>query len=425
MIKLGDSFKAQVGTMVSGTAVAQVISLALMPVLTRLYSPADFGALAIFNSIVALWSLVSTFRLENAIILPKQEAEAEELVGAGFWCNAFSSIFLYFIVKGATFLLADRFPSPCEVADRFALFIALNCFFLGASNLMNQWHNRKADYVVAARRIIVDRAAFIVVAMLFSQLGELGMVAGQSASAALVFLYLFWKALRTLPLVALKPRFDYARVVRSYLPFSVKHGAGTIIQVAAWQIPPLMISSWFPLEAVGKYNLASRLLEAPLYLLGNSFSGVFYRKLSVSEPSQWKNYLARVLRPLILIPPVPILILTLFAPQLFALVFGPYWRESGAFFAALSVLYWWRVIYIACSPLYLVLNRLGADLIFSILLLVTQVGSVYLGVRYFDDLHQTMVLMSLSSSAAVILSVYWIYRWTRERSAAAAASAKV
>jgi O-antigen/teichoic acid export membrane protein len=47
-------------TLITGTGVAQLIPVAVSPIITRLYSPEDFGLIALYQSLVAI---ISVFHL--------------------------------------------------------------------------------------------------------------------------------------------------------------------------------------------------------------------------------------------------------------------------------------------------------------------------------------------------------------------------
>ena len=66
-------FSKSLITLLSGTTIAQAISLLISPVLSRLYTPHEFGVVGTFLSIVAAITLISSFRYEIAIVLPKKE----------------------------------------------------------------------------------------------------------------------------------------------------------------------------------------------------------------------------------------------------------------------------------------------------------------------------------------------------------------
>src|ERR1035437_4249188 len=66
--------------LVLGSGIAQVITFLVSPVLTRLYTPADLGLFTFFISIVGLFALIATLRYEIAVIFPKEDKDAVNIV---------------------------------------------------------------------------------------------------------------------------------------------------------------------------------------------------------------------------------------------------------------------------------------------------------------------------------------------------------
>ena len=79
-IKRNTTFKADVLRLVSGTSLAQVISLLAAPILTRIYAPEAFGIAALFASITGILSVLACMRYELAIVLPDNDREAANLL---------------------------------------------------------------------------------------------------------------------------------------------------------------------------------------------------------------------------------------------------------------------------------------------------------------------------------------------------------
>ena len=57
----------------SANVVAQAIGLLVYPILTRIYSPEDFGLLNLFLSIGNVLVILSTMEYYNAIVLPSED----------------------------------------------------------------------------------------------------------------------------------------------------------------------------------------------------------------------------------------------------------------------------------------------------------------------------------------------------------------
>lgn len=57
-----------ISILMTGTIIAQVIPILLSPILTRLYSPSEFGMLAVFLSITSILAVFANLRLDVAIM---------------------------------------------------------------------------------------------------------------------------------------------------------------------------------------------------------------------------------------------------------------------------------------------------------------------------------------------------------------------
>ena len=101
-LKPKSEFTRNVLTLMTGTAIAQAIPIIVSPILTRLYSPEDFGRLALFISIVSIMSVLATGKYELAIILPKKNSTAYQLVSLSVMLSLVVSV-LYIL-----FLIVSR-----------------------------------------------------------------------------------------------------------------------------------------------------------------------------------------------------------------------------------------------------------------------------------------------------------------------------
>ena len=67
------SFATDTLKLVTGTTLAQIISVLASPLVTRLYGPEAYGLLALFNLITSIIGVIACMRYELAIMLPKIE----------------------------------------------------------------------------------------------------------------------------------------------------------------------------------------------------------------------------------------------------------------------------------------------------------------------------------------------------------------
>ncbi len=77
--KLQDRFLRNVITLMTGTTLAQVIGFITIPIITRLYSPEQFGSYQNFTTLISVIMVIACLRYEQAIVLPEQKKDAYHL----------------------------------------------------------------------------------------------------------------------------------------------------------------------------------------------------------------------------------------------------------------------------------------------------------------------------------------------------------
>ncbi len=137
-------FSKNVFTLVIGSTVAQSIPFLIIPVLTRIYSPEEFGNLAIFLAIVSIFSLIATGRYEIAIVLPDNDKDATDISFLSiFLAIAVSLLFFIFLFFfGDLFLKLIKAPELSNVI----LLIPVAGFLLALFQTINYWLYRKKKF---------------------------------------------------------------------------------------------------------------------------------------------------------------------------------------------------------------------------------------------------------------------------------------
>ena len=95
--------------LLSGSALSQALPILVSPIVTRLYSPADFGVFAIFSTVLGLIGPIANLRYDLSIVMPDDETKAVELAAIGIYVAALLSLFLQAVEPAAASLLVTHF----------------------------------------------------------------------------------------------------------------------------------------------------------------------------------------------------------------------------------------------------------------------------------------------------------------------------
>ena len=131
-----------------------------------------------------------------------------------------------------------------------------------------------------------------------------------------------------------------------------------LLLVSSNNLIVFVFSFIFGTETLGLYALAVSLLNAPLNVIGQSVSQVYYAEIcSIGKhhPQKIKKLTINVVKKMSLLF-FPLLIVVFFGETIFSFIFGNEWQKSGLYAAALCPLVLSRFI---ASPVMSIFNLYG------------------------------------------------------------------
>ena len=390
------TYARNVVTLMTGTAFAQALPIAVSPILTRLYSPEEFGRFALYMAVASIASVLVTGRYELAILLPRRDRDALHIAAlAMVLSTAISAVLLLvvlFFAQPIAVLLGDAALAP------WLYWVPASTLLLGLYQSLNYWSNRKAQYkrLAISRTVQSGSAALAQLGSGYAGSGAAGLVGGQITGQVLatsVLARLIWRedhrAIR-----ALRPLRSLA-LARKYINFPkyliVAHGFNT----ASGQMPVLLLSALFNTAAAGFFTLTQRVMAAPMSLIANALGDVFRQEASQAyiHQGQCKVIYQKTFKRLLLISVVPFTIFFFAAPALFSWVFGEQWRVAGEYAQILTPMAFLQFITSPLSSMFMIAEKQRLDLFWQIFLLLLVVISFVLG-RFFSNAADALRIFS-------------------------------
>jgi lipopolysaccharide exporter len=345
-------FARSVLKLVGGTSAAQLINFATAALLTRLYTPADFGVLQLFTSATLVLSAFAALRLDLAVMIPDHEDEAVSVVALGV--VLVTAVGLLAGTAGVVARMVWR-TSPPPTLIAVAPLASVSIWFGGMSQLLSVWTSRRGRFgLLSGARVVqaIVTATLQVLGHFVWQTGSAGLVLGYAVGMGANLAILLsdgWRHLIVNVARGLSPS-RLRQVSRRFLNFSLVSSSGSLFDAGAAQLPPFVLGALFGNTVVGYYALAYRLLSAPLNLLGLAVAQVFYQAASArrADAKGVAELTAKVFQRLLLFGGVPLALIGVAGPQLFGLVFGASWVESGLYARILTP---WLLVQFLFSPL--------------------------------------------------------------------------
>lgn len=398
-----------VATLVSGSVVSQLIMLGVMPVLTRTYPNESLSIFFVFASTVSVFSILATLEYELAIVLPKNDIWSINLLVL--------SLIMNFIVSLILFCLISIFKVPllkflnCDVNGNWIFFVPVSVFFNGFFQAFSYWFNRFKRFKNMARAKISRSAVAGASQIGFSAVGNsgkliiIGQLIGQLASI-FTFLIDYNKYIRNLIRYISPKRIWF--VAKKYKDIPIFNSTLDVMNSISNQLPIFLITKYFGLISTSYYGLSHRIIASPMGVITESFGQVFFQKASEirNANEDLHNFVRKTYLSLFKIAIIPFLIVLIFAPFIFKIVFGSNYENAGTL---TQILIPWLFVMFLNSPvtfLITVLNKQRQKIVYDSLLLAFRCASLIFGYMIFHDLFATIALFSL---IGFLFNCYLIY----------------
>lgn len=412
-----NSFIRDVLTLSGGSIIAQALVVLASPVLTRLYLPEAFGIATLFMAIVTPISAIACLRYDVAIMLPKRETEATQLLVIAI-CAAL----------GVSLLCAGVLPGlknpVAETLNASALLPYLWCIpplvlFRAVYSAFNFWQSRRKAFIsisVAEIGAAGGSIAYQIMAAVRFLAKSGGLIFGYIFGAALSAVLLGYQVFRDnhRPPIGLVPPRNVLQSVHRYRKFPLFDIWGVLFNSISWQIPALMIAAFFSPAAVGFYALADRIVKVPMLLCGKAISKVFLQRASAlsMQGQSLSDLVESIFSQLLSIGLLPALLLGFLGKDIVGVVFGSTWTETGVYLQILSA---WMLVWFIASPLstlFIVLERQELALIIHAAIFVTRIVAFMVG-GMSGNIYTALMIFSGSGIFVYGLLLIWCLHQAR------------
>lgn len=354
-------FAKSVFVLASGNVIAQGIMLVATPILSRIYSPAEFGHLAIFVSMLAIIASIGSLQYDSTITLPKNQMDSANLVFLSFLVlvlvSLFSGVLLWLFQDG----IAEIFHAK-SIKNYFFL-LPFSLLAIGGNNILNSWAIRKGQYTIMSG-IKVIQSCWMVITQVIGGLwmnGPLplliGDVLGRAGGNSQFILRIFREDRSTFKQVRLDQMWKLAK---RYRKFPLYSNMSVLVKQLALEIPVLMLMATYGPSLVGLFVIVQRILSMPLFIIGTSIGNVYLSESSLQlhqNPTALKGLFWKTMQNLVMIIVPILIIMVLLGPALFPIVFGEEWAKAGKFLPILSCMYLFQFIVIPLESTLSFLER--------------------------------------------------------------------
>ena len=355
---------------------------------------------AVFGSLLALISVISSLRYEHAITLPEDDSEAANIAVLSLILVCLSTLLSGLILWLFGQSIADILGVP-ELVFYFWL-LPFGVLLGGAYQVFNYWSVRTKRFSSIAATKVHQALATLTIQLAAYKLGGIALLYARVVGESVGTTKLGWSALTNSDFrkVNWQGIVKGARRYRRFPYFSTWEG---FLNSASVELIPIVFTTFFSPSAVGLFSLAHRVITLPMGLIGNSISQVFTSVAPSKKRNGSISELVLVLhKALAYFALPPLMMLAIYGQNLFEYIFSSEWRVSGEFAQWMSLWLYFQFISSPLSSVFSVYELQKEGLFWQILLLFLRMVAIFAGVAIGDILN-TVILFSLASSVYYIL----------------------
>ena len=328
----------------SSTALGQLAVILAAPLLTRIYTPEDYGAFVALTGLIVILAVISGLRYEAAIPLCRVERDAAALVCVVIVLSAAVSLMVAALLLATGPWLAAMLG--LKGGENLLWWLPPSVLVQGVFLAFDGWGIQQGRMRQLALSKITQGVVLAIGQLLFGLLWQ-GSPHGLFLAFLLAQLASLWPMLLQLDRVQktyflLPALADMLRLVARYRQFPLYQLWASLFFTASEMLPAPFIAAIFGAAASGHYGLAQRTIGAPVRLLGVSAHQVYaaeLTKLSHTDRPALRALFNETIRHLLAVGLVYLAVIMVFGPYLFARIFGEAWQESGEMARLLGPMY--------------------------------------------------------------------------------------
>lgn len=411
--RIKSDFSKNIITLMTGSAIAQAIPILISPILTRIYSPEEFGIFALYMAFISIGASIVTLKYEAAILLPKKEENAKYLVHISLIFALLFSL-LFFI----TYVFFNvEFNSFFKLTNNIFYFVPLGIFLFAIYAIFLQWANRKKDYKNMNINRLIQSSSISIFQILIGIFNKIsfGLILSDVIGRIIAVLLIVNRVLDQVRLEVFSLKKTII-LIKRYKKFPKYEMPATVLNITSYELVYIIIPIYFSSITAGLYFLVFRVLMTPIGFIGTSITEVFKNRAieDLNKYNSCRIIYKKIFLLLFIIGIIPIIIILIWGQVIFSFVFGEEWREAGLYAQILAPLALLRLISSPLSYLFIIRERLELDLLVQFIFFILIVLSLIIGV-FYNNINLLVTLLSLSGCIFYIVQILISYRLSNDR----------
>lgn len=391
----------------SSSAFMMFLPLVVTPILSRIYTPADYGEWGVFSSLLYIVSAFILLSYENTIVKTNDDKEVTSLIVLclavmGIILLGLAGIFNIGKVVGIEFFL----NFPCF--PYLILVLAFSGIYSICTNLANRQKQYNAMVVVGITNGFAQ--AFLRIFLGLYPIVVYGLIVGNLLAQIIsvcLLLIMLWKYTPKLEFnkVSLK---SLKEVAVKYKKFPLFDAPARFIEFAVGNLAIIILASNWDKEIVGCFSMVMQFVLIPISIIGSAMANVYYRELSeqTNNPDQIKSVTIKAAKITFSLAFLPILFLSLGGDQLLVMFLGEKWTVAGPMALCMSMFSVPVILSEPLLPIFRALDRQEIRFRINFLNIICSLGLLFVTAILIHNIYVSLFVYS--ASYAVLRFIMYI-----------------
>ncbi|WP_313468643.1 oligosaccharide flippase family protein [Carnobacterium sp.] len=403
-------YMKNITVLASGSIISQIISMAISPLTTRLFSPTELGMYTIVTTAISLFGPIICLKYDMVIVGAESEEEANSVITLSFIISFFLSIFLS-IIYSLVFLSND-YKGLNLLVIIIIIFVLLLTY--GTNNILIAYNNKNSLYKLISKVTILKAIvsnSMIVLAGIFNW-GVFGLSLSQiigNLSGIKKMSTSLWSNKEKI--------FNINKNILSnafikYINQPKYNAFSALVSTSIYSSINLFIKSMYSANILGLYSISYRVFGIPFSVISANIARVFYEG-ATEEKKDNGNYSKIFLKTLIFLSAliVPIMFfIAIISPWVFSLVFGDKWEVAGEYVRLLAPMFAVRLIAESLTTSFIISFKQNVELKFQIVVLFLELITYMVTAVLNLKIEMFFLLISFIYVIVYLIMIIYMYK---------------
>ncbi len=396
--------------LITGSAIAQLITIIVSPITTRIYSAEELGIYSLLISLITIIGPVLSLKLDMAIVTAKDEKK----MYANMALSIIVSIIISIISSAIYFVYLEASNNLGANKNIYSLILFFILLLSGFLNILTSYNNRNKKYDIISKVYVIRTFIqnlglilfgilhFSVIGMLISQI--LGYLIGVGKQSK--------ELIPNIKKIKEVNKKELIEAFKENYKLTVFTTPSTFLNALSYSILNFFITDLYGMEVLGYYSISYRMLGIPISIITTNVSKVFFESANseLQQKGNFRNALKRNTVFLSIVSIIMVISLIVLGPWAFKVFFGNKWVISGQYVQILAIMFGIRFLVAALTPAFIITKKQNLEIRKQALFLISALATYILCKKISLNIYHFLFIISISYSIIYIIMYINIYK---------------